>query len=62
MDRGGTKEALHGIGGPIARRGIVIGGEFERGFNESILDDRQGKEIGRCSTRRNCPSTGELVC
>jgi predicted amidohydrolase len=26
---------------------IVIGGELERGFNESILFDRQGKEIGR---------------
>ena len=26
---------------------IVIGGELERGFNESILFDRTGKEIGR---------------
>ncbi len=26
---------------------IVIGGELERGFNESILFDRQGKEMGR---------------
>jgi len=26
---------------------IVIGGELERGFNESILFDREGKEIGR---------------
>ena len=26
---------------------VVIGGELERGFNESILFDRQGKEIGR---------------
>jgi len=26
---------------------IVIAGELERGFNESILYDRQGKEIGR---------------
>ena len=26
---------------------VVIGGELERGFNESILYDRQGREIGR---------------
>jgi N-carbamoylputrescine amidase len=26
---------------------VVIGGELERGFNESILFDRQGREIGR---------------
>ena len=26
---------------------VVIGGELERGFNESILFDRQGHEIGR---------------
>jgi predicted amidohydrolase len=26
---------------------IVIGGELDRGFNESILYDRQGREIGR---------------
>jgi len=26
---------------------VVIGGELERGFNESILFDRQGQEIGR---------------
>jgi predicted amidohydrolase len=26
---------------------VVIGGELERGFNESILFDREGREIGR---------------
>lgn len=26
---------------------VVIGGELERGFNESVLFDRQGREIGR---------------
>ena len=36
--------------GEAARRNkmyVVIGGELERGCNESVLFDREGKQIGR---------------
>ncbi|PIX40690.1 MAG: hypothetical protein COZ57_25300, partial [Armatimonadetes bacterium CG_4_8_14_3_um_filter_66_20] len=36
-------------GGAAKRNGmyVLIAGELERGFNESILFDRQGAEVGR---------------
>jgi predicted amidohydrolase len=35
---------------------VVIAGELERGFNESILFDRRGKEIGRYTKMRQTTS------